>query len=392
MIAPGSTTLPPAEPRSPKSAIRSLYNELCGHFIAETLDAIPIIVLVLDRNRQVVMANAQTLHATGLEIDDLLGKRPGEAFNCVHALGSAGGCGTTEFCSRCGALRALLAGLEGRRSVQECSLTRHGQHGVEALDLQVSSSPIGIAGKDFVLFSVQDVSDQKRRRILERLFFHDMLNTAGGLSGLMDILRQEVPEPLREDADFIHASLAWLVDELFGQRDLAAAENNELSPSYARMTSADVLATALRLGSAFASDGNKVLRLDSDACVMDFVSDSGLVNRVVGNMVKNALEASRSGGEVTLGCDREESGLRFWVHNQTAMSEEVRLQVFKRSFSTKGRGRGLGTYGMKLLGERYLHGAVGFETDAEHGTTFHIRLPLAPPGADANEDGPARNP
>ncbi|WP_243439709.1 ATP-binding protein [Fundidesulfovibrio soli] len=378
MSASGPSNLPPEPPRRPNNDICRIYEGLCGNFIAQTLDAIPIIVIVLDRNRQVVLANAQTLHATGLPIEEVLGKRPGEALNCVHALSAPRGCGTTQFCTRCGALRSLLAGLEGRKSVQECSLSRMGAQGVEALDLQVSSSPIEIEGTTYVLFSIQDMSDQKRRRLLERLFFHDVLNTAGGLSGLMDILRTEVPGHLREDADFIHGSLAGLVEELFTQRDLAAAESNELHPSFGRVRSAEVLGAALRLGAPYAMDGDKVLLMDPDSCDVEIVSDAALLNRVVGNMVKNALEASRSGGEVTLGCTWEEGRLRFWVHNQSAMSEDVRLQVFKRSFSTKGRGRGLGTYGMKLLGERYLRGAVGFESDEERGTTFHISLPLAP--------------
>ncbi|WP_243313764.1 PAS domain-containing sensor histidine kinase [Fundidesulfovibrio agrisoli] len=383
MSESGPSNLPPEPPRSPKSDICKIYEGLCGNFIAQTLDAIPIIVIVLDRNRQVVLANAQTLHATGLPIEELLGKRPGEALNCVHALSAPRGCGTTQFCTRCGALRSLLAGLEGRKSVQECSLSRMGTQGVEALDLQVSSSPIEIEGSAYVLFSIQDMSDHKRRRLLERLFFHDVLNTAGGLCGLMGILRAEVPEDLREDADFIHGSLAGLVEEIFTQRDLAAAESNELHPSFGRVRSTEVMDAAMRLGAPYAKDGDKMLLLAPDSLDVEFVSDPALLNRVVGNMVKNALEASRNGGEVTIGCGLEKGRVRFWVHNQTAMSEDVRLQVFKRSFSTKGRGRGLGTYGMKLLGERYLGGSVGFASTEEQGTTFHISLPLTP------QDSPA---
>ena len=36
------------------------------------------------------------------------------------------------------------------------------------------------------------------------------------------------------------------------------------------------------------------------------------------------------------------------------------IQTETLSFSTKGAGRGLGTYGMKLLTERYLNGSVSF--------------------------------
>jgi signal transduction histidine kinase len=59
------------------------------------------------------------------------------------------------------------------------------------------------------------------------------------------------------------------------------------------------------------------------------------------------------------------------------MSEAVRLQIFNRSFSTKGPGRGLGTYSVKLLTEQYLGGKVGFTTDPKQGTTFQVTIPRA---------------
>ncbi len=57
------------------------------------------------------------------------------------------------------------------------------------------------------------------------------------------------------------------------------------------------------------------------------------------------------------------------------MPREVQLQIFQRSFSTKGLGRGLGTYSVRLLTERYLKGSVSFTSSAEFGTTFRVRCP-----------------
>ena len=68
-----------------------------------------------------------------------------------------------------------------------------------------------------------------------------------------------------------------------------------------------------------------------------------------------------------------------------AIPEAVQGQVFRRYFSTKGRDRGLGTYGMKLLAEQYLGGRVGFTTDAEQGTRFTVTLPLELPAASSAE-------
>ena len=64
------------------------------------------------------------------------------------------------------------------------------------------------------------------------------------------------------------------------------------------------------------------------------------------------------------------------VNNSAVVPQDVQLQVFQRSFSTKGAaGRGIGTYSMKLFGERYLGGEVGFVSRELEGTTFRLRLP-----------------
>ena len=51
------------------------------------------------------------------------------------------------------------------------------------------------------------------------------------------------------------------------------------------------------------------------------------------------------------------------------------MQFFQRSFSTKSSGRGLGTYIMKLLSERYLDGKVSFASTEDDGTTFYASFP-----------------
>lgn len=368
------TKFAPAERDSPER-ILAQYRELCDHFIAQTLDAIPVIVLLLNSNRQVVLANHQTLQATRMGLDWVLGKRPGEAFGCIHAHSEPGGCGTTEFCTKCGAIRSVLMGLEGQKTVQECSMLRRGDMGVEALDLEVSSSPVMINGESYLLFCVQDLSDLKRRRTLERLFFHDMLNTTGGLRGLMDMLRHEVPEELREDAEFIHATLTRQVEELLAQKDLMAAENNELTPVFSSLQSRELLDGAAKMGTSLSQARGKAIRVLPESACAEFVSDHTLVRRVLGNMVKNALEASIAGDSITLSCHEEPGRVLFRVHNPMVMTDDVRLRVFKRNFSTKGLGRGLGTYGMKLLTERYLGGDVQFTTHEGEGTTFTLSLP-----------------
>jgi len=109
------------------------------------------------------------------------------------------------------------------------------------------------------------------------------------------------------------------------------------------------------------------------------VVDKALLGRVLGNLLKNAIEASEPGETISVGCSRLETDrIEFWVHNAAVMPEHVRMQVFQRSFSTKGRGRGIGTYSVKLLTERYLEGTVSFTSRPGNGTIFRVRYPLTP--------------
>jgi len=118
----------------------------------------------------------------------------------------------------------------------------------------------------------------------------------------------------------------------------------------------------------------KVIELDKASEEVIFTSDPVILRKIVNNMVKNALEASEPGEKIVLNARRIGEKLRISVHNHAFMPPEVEMQVFMRSFSTKGVQRGLGTYSMKVLGEQCLGGKVNFVTHPVDGTTFYIDL------------------
>ncbi len=96
-------------------------------------------------------------------------------------------------------------------------------------------------------------------------------------------------------------------------------------------------------------------------------------------MLKNALEASPARSTVTVGFGKgTDDRVWFKVHNPTYIEHIVQKQIFRRYFSTKGKDRGLGTWGMRLLAEEYLGGSVSFTSTPEEGTTFTLTLPLKP--------------
>jgi len=275
-----TTAFAPAE-RALQEDVQRQHDVLAAlPFVHEFLAAVPTMTVILNGQRQIVFANRAFANFIGLAQgsgnqgsgnqgsgtqgsgvgqrvtglpDGVLGRRPGEAVGCIRSNLTESGCGTTQFCRDCGAVHAILnSQWTHALDIQECRMIT-GVEGVNeiALDLRVWAHPIDVHGEVFTVFSVIDISGEKRREALERIFFHDVLNTASGVQ----------------------------------------------------------------------------------VCVT--------------------------------------------VHNAAVMPMAVQRQLFMRSFSTKGAGRGLGTYSIRLISEKYLRGRVSFTSNADEGTTFTVRYPKA---------------
>jgi K+-sensing histidine kinase KdpD len=339
------------------------------------LDAMPGMVLVLNSYRQIVFANRAFNHLSGnVETESLLGLLVGDVLQCHVALHKDSVCGTTDSCETCGALVAMLSGLSGVDSVQECTLTQHDGDVVQHLTLRICSAPLRFGEEGFVVLAGTDVSHERRRLALERTFFHDILNLVASIQGFAELMEiDESVDPMMVSRRIQSASQK-VIEEIDAQRVLLAVEKGELKVDNHVLTSLDVLKDVIELYEGQEIARKRSLKIDDKAIRVSFISDATLLRRILGNMVKNALEASPEGYTVTLGVDKSAAGFNFWVHNATVISASYHQRIFQRDFSTKGSGRGLGTYSMKLLG-RFLSGDVSFESSAQAGTRFTLGLP-----------------
>jgi len=343
----------------------------------EFMDAIPDILVAVNSTRQIVFANQAALEFFHVaDVAEIWGRRPGEAAGCIHSAESEGGCGDSDTCKLCGAFRAIVQGLEGDTPVEECRMTLAGG---TPLDLRIWARPFELEGESFAFLSIQDISNEKRRQILEKIFFHDLLNTAVGLQSVGEIMEFSTPDELLELRGLISTLSEQLVDEIRAQRELLAAEQGELQVEMRPVNSLEAIHRVIATYSKHPVCDGKALGLDDKREEITFHSDYSLLLRVLGNLVKNALEASPRGGSVTVGCVGTPGGnVRFFVRNPGVISPSTGLQIFHRSFSTKGTGRGLGTYSVKLLTERFLHGRAGFVSSAGEQTTFFVEFPITP--------------
>jgi hypothetical protein len=120
-------------------------------------------LFLLNARRQIVMASENVLELVpDKKMGEIIGMRPGEALGCVHAYECASGCGTSQFCRTCGTLRVILSGLQGRRDMQECRLTRVVQGREASLELRVLATPLTQDNERYTLLAVEAIRPRKR--------------------------------------------------------------------------------------------------------------------------------------------------------------------------------------------------------------------------------------
>jgi nitrogen fixation/metabolism regulation signal transduction histidine kinase len=278
--------------RAPASSLQEHSNMMLNTELLDKLcEAVNEIILILNRQLQIVFCNSYFASLLGYaKSQHLIGMRPGEALGCVHSC-EIDGCGTSEFCSMCGAVSAILNAQQGKADVKECRILRGPKS--DAMDLLVRATPLKFRGEDFTILAATDITHEKRRSALERVFFHDLMNTAMAIKTLSANLGRAGLGKVSEISSSIRQAAQQLFEEISAQRDLMYAENNELSVDPVEMTSKALLSQVAKTYESLAKMRNCELEISPQTQNAVFRSDSRIVARVVGNMIKNALEACK---------------------------------------------------------------------------------------------------
>ena len=289
--------------------------------VDQLLDAFPQPTLVLNSKRQIVRANEQTRVLLGKSQEQLLGIRAGEAIVCSHAQDGPGGCGTSPFCRYCGALRAIKTCIGTRvADVQECRIETRLNGEPVSLDLRVSAAPLRCQGEDYTVCAIRDITDEKRREVLERTFFHDVLNSAGSLHGIVQIFDQLQGPEEQEVRQTIRNLSGQVVEEIQSHRDLLAAETGQLAVSIVDVNAMELLDRVCTIYRRHSAGHGKQIVVRPTTGQPVIWTDGVLLGRVLGNLIKNALEASPRGQTVTVAFENEKQPL-FSVHNPDVMSQ-----------------------------------------------------------------------
>ena len=242
-------------------------------------------------------------------------------------------------------------------------------------DMKKDSTFASASQADSLFFDVEWTDEDVR--LYEFSFLHDLLNSAGGLRGYLELL-EESSDLGRIKKYALNSQILCdsLISEIEYHRQFLHAKNGSFKPVLTETTTTEILQlTVLTLNNhSVSKERNIEISID---CSKKLETDMVLLSRLLVNMTKNAIEATENGGTVLISAGESGSNIRFSVHNSSVISEEIKNKLFKSQFSTKGNNRGIGLFSIKLLCEK-LGGTLGFTSSDENGTCFFIDLPLRP--------------
>ncbi|MBU0675606.1 MAG: HAMP domain-containing histidine kinase [Proteobacteria bacterium] len=359
---------------------RKFYNQIgqISHspIMSTLLTACTGLLVVLNKDRQIVALNHSFLEATGIDNpEEALGLRLGESLHCVHAHEQPNGCGTTPYCRTCGAAIAMMAAInDDVINEQPCALTAKKGDEIVNLCLLIRAQPIVVDNHRWILVYAQDITMQQFWMNLEQVFFHDVNNILTSLLGHAALMATDQPD--NEDAQTIHRTAIRLCSEISLQKSLSLYKDTDYLVNNSGVTLQQIRQEVeLIIKGHRATDKRRIVE-SGPAQNIKIHTDPLLVTRVLGNMLINALEATPKGDEIRLTTVVEPDWVVWEVWNPAWIDEDVQKRVFQRHFSTKStNGRGLGTFSMKLFGEKYLGGQVSFCSTKPEGTTFTFRHP-----------------
>jgi signal transduction histidine kinase len=223
---------------------------------------------------------------------------------------------------------------------------------------------------------------QEQREDLSRMISHDLRTPLNVVLAHAKLLgrRTETAEAVRTRADAIATSAQRMAAMLNDLVESALLEAGKLRLELAPLDLYEVVRD-LRGRLAAPYEGDRI-RVTAQAGVPRVLADPDRLERVVVNLLTNALKYSAPGSEVLVRVSAEDDGVQLSVEDRgQGIAPEDLPRLFERFFRAPGAGRvegmGLGLYTCRKLVEAH-GGAIGARSERGKGSLFWVRLPPAP--------------
>jgi len=200
----------------------------------------------------------------------------------------------------------------------------------------------------------------------------------GNLEGVLDDVYEPTDEHIQATLEETQ-QLSRLVEDL---RTLSLAEAGQLPLVWEPVDVAELLADVHTSFSGQAEAAGIDLRVEIGDDLPTITGDVGRLDQVLGNLVANAVRHTSAGGQIALGAESIEGGVRIRVRDTgEGIPAEDLPHVFDRFWKgdrsrtrASGTGSGLGLAIARQLVQAH-GGCIGVESKVGQGSTFTIELP-----------------
>ncbi len=368
-------------------------------------DNAPVMIAVIDKNRNLLFANPSFTAFTGVPEAELKGGRACGVFGCINAFEDPQGCGFGAECKDCNLLHAIedsfLTGSTHKDIEYNTTLVR--DNVLRKVSLLGSVAPIHFAGKSLLLLSFVDISDRKRAeeeliRAKEKAVESDRLKSAflanmsheirtpmNGILGFADLLKEPglSGDEQQRYITIIEKSGQRMLNIINDIIDISKIEAGLMTLKMAESNIVDLLeyihtffrpeaeAKGIRL-----SVSNKLTHREAT-----FITDREKLYAILTNLVKNAIKYSDR-GEIELGCSRKGGIVEMYVRDTGIGIPADRQQaIFERFIQADiddkmaRQGAGLGLAISKAYAEM-MGGGIRVESEPGKGSVFFLTLPF----------------
>jgi two-component system, sensor histidine kinase and response regulator len=211
---------------------------------------------------------------------------------------------------------------------------------------------------------------------VERITRHDLKNPLGIILGYASMLAEDpdLDEVQRESARFMEESAYNMMNIINNSLNLYKIEQGSYQLEAKPLNIIKIIDRSINELQSLAQAMDVRIRFDQSGANIMVLGEKLLCYSLLGNLIRNAVEASPKGREVVISVEKDEQ-VYLYVHNQGLIPEEIRDQFFDKYVTAgKKQGTGLGTYSARLLTE-IQNGEISFESSKTGGTTLIVALP-----------------
>ena len=256
--------------------------------------------------------------------------------------------------------------------------TLHRNKNGSVYPVEVRATPIRIMGEKLWLGLARNITDRKNaekfRADVESIIRHDIKSPLLSLHALVGLAAHgKIDKEILQHVPGIQRSIKQVIMLVDSSDKIMKMEQGVYTPSIVRCA-IKPLFESIRLSLCDLLAERNVC-LDLTHTQQHLYGDEFLVEDMLQNLIKNAVEASPEGGCVKVTCWREQNWDHIDIHNLGVIPTEIREHFFDKYVTAgKRRGTGLGTYSAQLIAKAH-GGRIEFTTSEEQGTTVTVSLP-----------------